>query len=332
MNCNYCFVSKRNETMEEDIRTFIISYINNSISVIRNLSITWMGGEPLVVSDLIINMSNQIKKICEANKITYNSRILSNGLLLNREIALQLSEAGINQIQISIDGSSYLQNKRRKVENVENSYIKILENISSSCDILNIGLRVNIDRNNGNDIDKLLDDLEEKKLKRKIYITFGQIVSFEGACSQVEKQCYTKKEFSDIEIKLYEKAVNKGFLFGYLPFPSVMFCGALSDNSLTIDPNGDIHKCWNFIGNHQNRVGIITKDGIVFNENNKLWSEYDPYTIKDCIDCNIFPLCTGGCPYNALVLKQSYPQNCIPWKWNLNRVISLSCKSGGDIN
>ncbi|MEE4563926.1 SPASM domain-containing protein [Paenibacillus polymyxa] len=156
-------------------------------------------------------------------------------------------------------------------------------------------------------------------------------MAFEGACAQVEKQCYTKKEFADIEIELYEKTINRGFMFGYLPFPSVMFCGALAEKSITIDPSGDVHKCWNFIGDHNNRVGELMNHGIQFNHTYARWKEYDPYTNSTCKECDIFPLCTGGCPYNILVLGQAPQNNCIPWKWNLDRVVNLAYESGGDM-
>ncbi len=325
MECDYCFVQKSNTFMSESVRNDIVSYISNKIPRLNKLSITWMGGEPLVRKDIIISLSSIIDSLCQENNVPHYSRVLTNGLLLTGETAVDLKRSGITQAQVSLDGSKYLQELRRNTKGVKNNgYDLIINNISEACDHMDIGLRINIDKHNGWDIEELLDDLEKAGVKDKLTITFGQVVAFEGMCSQTVSQCYTKQEFSEVEVKLYTMAVEKGYKLSSLPFPATMFCGATHPNSFTVDPNGDIHRCWNHIGDHNNRVGYLDDSGIQLLESDEKWMKYNPYSNFECNDCSSFTLCNGGCPYNVIVLGGRQEKNCMPWKWNLNEIIKLA--------
>lgn len=329
LNCDYCFVSKKNESISKDVVENIYNLIAK-MNCINKLSISWMGGEPLIKADTICDMSSTITSLCKKNRIKYYSRILTNGILLTKDVAKSLSDVNIKQVQVSIDGSKFVQKKRRSVSGGIDTYKIVLDNIHHAVKYLEVGLRVNIDRMNGNDIDNLLSDLETLGLKRKVLINYGQLVSFEGTCTLVCDRCYTKKEFANVEIDLYKKTIEKGFIFANQQLPGAMFCGALAKNSFAIDPDGSVHKCWNFIGHFDKKIGTLTNKGISFEKNVNVWNNYDPHKNRSCIKCSVFPLCNGGCPYNVLILKHKQENNCQPVKWNLHKMLVMSYQAGGD--
>jgi uncharacterized protein len=331
LDCKYCFVGKKSERITQDTCDGIVRLIEAKAGGLKKLSLTWMGGEPLIGKKAIASLSERIIEICHRERVAYHARILTNGLLLTEETAKILKACQVTLAQVSIDGSKYMQDVRRKAARGKDTYNIVMDNIASAVNYINIGLRVNIDKSNSDDIATLLDDLEKRGLKKKVVINFGQLVSFEGVCELVNDQCYTKREFSEVEVELYSQAINKGFFFGDFLFPSPMFCGALTKNSLTIDPGGAVHRCWNLIGRDENKVGHLYRDRIEFNSSDALWMDYNPYNNESCCKCDIFPLCSGGCPYNVLLGSTKQEKNCQPLKWNLDSIIKLTFESGGDI-
>ena len=126
-------------------------------------------------------------------------------------------------------------------------------------------------------------------------------------------------DFSKEEVAFYKKALSKGFKVQGVQYPNISICGAVSINSLVIDPKGDIYKCWNEVGRSNGKVGNIDNPIAV---NNRLldWLAYDPFESNDCIECTVFPICMGGCPYYPLNKKENKFKTI---KYNGNETIHL---------
>jgi len=45
--------------------------------------------------------------------------------------------------------------------------------------------------------------------------------------------------------------------------------------------------------------------------------------MKECRECQILPICMGGCPYIALKEGMKDKGECIDWKYNLKEMLSL---------
>lgn len=95
-------------------------------------------------------------------------------------------------------------------------------------------------------------------------------------------------------------------------------CGAISYNSYVIDPHGDLYKCWDSIGNIDEKVGTIY-DSIQLNTNLCKWLTYNPYK-KNCINCKVLPMCNGGCPNQFI---QTGRLGCCSSFYNLNKKLEL---------
>lgn len=74
-----------------------IAEICRQIEELRPLAVTLMGGEPLVRSDL----ENVIERLSSANIFV---KVITNGSSLTRERAASLAQAGLRQVEISVDG------------------------------------------------------------------------------------------------------------------------------------------------------------------------------------------------------------------------------------
>lgn len=119
---------------------------------------------------------------------------------------------------------------------------------------------------------------------------------------------------------------NKGFkatTYPYYPGIKGNYCCADSSSAFVIDPNGYMCKCWNDVGNISKSVGNVKNPEDITDENNTINMNYllwSPFEFKKCRECNVLPLCMGGCPYMGISKKDP---ECENWKYVLNDVLKL---------
>ena len=107
-------------------------------------------------------------------------------------------------------------------------------------------------------------------------------------------------------------------------YPSVKFNYCCSDyvNSYVIDVNGDLYKCWNNVGDKNEKCGSIFDQDFYISQNFLNWIEWNPLTVTKCKECKVLPICMGGCPD---IFKKSPNKNtvCDTIKYNLDNVIEF---------
>lgn len=84
-----------NELTDKEILRFI-----KDVKELRPFNICFCGGEPLLKINLLLKATKILKDVVP------NISIVTNGYLLTEEMLLNLIDAGINRIQISLDGNS----------------------------------------------------------------------------------------------------------------------------------------------------------------------------------------------------------------------------------
>lgn len=126
--CNHCFNSsgEHNFSKVELSKDEILSVVNQ-LSELNLESICFCGGEALLKKDLVLSAAKLLKNK-NSKKLSVN--MVSNGYLITEDIAIELKEAGIKLIQISLDGAKadthdWLRNMKGSYEKAINA-IKIL--------------------------------------------------------------------------------------------------------------------------------------------------------------------------------------------------------------
>lgn len=316
--CPYCYERGRDyHTMNEDITAATISYINEHAKNTDNLSIMWYGGEPLLAVDVIENITKGIEN--KAN-LHYRAGIVTNGYLLNKAMALKLKHLNITEAQITIDGPPEIHNKRRKLPNGEDTFFTIFKNIAEVCDLLSITIRVNVDKENINNIEEILDYLDKYALNGKVGFYLAPVDNINGTCNV--STCFNSKEFSKEQMNFMKKNFKRGYVTVNIPHYTPGICCAISKTNIIIDPLGDIYKCWNEIGDHNSKVGNI-KEGISLNSNYMQWINYDFLTDTKCKKCKLLPICLGGCPYKYI---KTGKRECHPMKYKIKELVELKYK------
>ncbi|KKY00429.1 radical SAM protein [Paraclostridium benzoelyticum] len=326
--CPYCYETPKPGMISKEVQDSLIELIEQNAKRKKNIHITWYGGEPLLAKDIIADFAKKAIEITEREGVHYSSYIVTNGYLINDEIIQIFKDSRIGGAQITIDGPPSIHNQRRILKNSnEETFDKIVENIKKLIDggITNVGIRINIDKTNVAHIEELLDILEENDLK-DARISLGHVSAYTDACSGIASNCLNTEEYSQEDIKyqkiLFERGYKSSGEYPYYPSIKANYCCADSIGAYVIDPEGYMYKCWNDVGNVKRTVGNITTINTDIDEKmHALNTEYimwSPFENERCIECELLPICMGGCPYNGLI--DNNPK-CEKWKFSLEQTI-----------
>ncbi|MCX7996024.1 MAG: SPASM domain-containing protein [candidate division WOR-3 bacterium] len=342
LNCVYCYESvKRNEFMNDDVQNRLIKIIERRTGVLKNLHITWMGGEPLLGYKIISNLSQKIQEICLKRGIKYSSGIITNGYFLDATIFRKLTEEmSVNFFQITIDGPRDIHDRRRPLKTGGGSFDRIIYNLLQIAEVLNnknkikIVVRVNIDKGNADRAEELLEILAQNRLIDLLTVIPAQTVAATPSCQDITDMCFSSVEFyKNIQQKFLKKLIDMNFNFDIYPKLVGSNCVADRVNAYVVAPDGFLYKCWNDVGIRDESVGFIADNGkVVHNFKITKWLAFDPFDLNECSECKVFPLCGGGCAYKRL---NSQGDLCVSWKYNIEELLKLfylskKKKKGGD--
>jgi len=135
---------------------------------------------------------------------------------------------------------------------------------------------------------------------------------------------FSSREFASIENDLKDYALAKGFNIASIPTSRSYPCSATKANSFVIEPNGNLQKCWAFVGSEQEKIGNVF-DGIEFTDKALKWLNYDPFKNEDCRNCKILPVCMGWCAHDTFHKKA--PDVCSTLKFNIIDALKRFYKS-----
>lgn len=265
----------------------------------RYLGIVLFGREPLINYAMGEYILKVLSKHCKEHNIILHTSIITNGTLLTKEIIDSLLEYECKYIQITIDGIKDIHDKRRIGKNGEGTFDKIIENLQMLKpykEKMNIIIRVNVDKNNVNDMPELLDFFRQKGLD-ELSIDFGIVQGSTEVCASYDENCFVEEELGLLLSDLWKEAGKNGFTTKQRPLRKWTYCGLNNDNSFTIEPNGDVYKCWEHTGIEEHRIGNLDKEGHIENISFAYydWMTKNPLKIEACSKCVYLPACGGGC-------------------------------------
>jgi len=290
--CTYCYEKHTSLILSHEKQNAILNFIEKNIANWNSLSITWFGGEPLLEPEIIEYLSKSIIFLCNKYSVKYSSIIVTNGYLLNKKNANILYTCQVKTAQITIDGDKKSHDQRRKLVNGNGSYDKIIANILNESNKFDYIIRLNVDDQSTISLESLLTILYP--INKKVIFSFSQTNELEG--DNIKKSS-SLKDYSEKEIKLGKLALGHGFrVMTGAKFPGESYCPVYSDNILLIDSNGNITRCVSDTGESEKRMGYIENDGTIITSNPNSQYDFNPFTDDDCKNCNVLPICMGGCP------------------------------------
>lgn len=316
--------------MPTNVQEAILDFVKRNINNDGTLQVTWFGGEPLLASRVIMDLSRRFMDLAIERNLRYSAWMVSNGYLLDSspDLIKRLKECRVEVVQVTIDGPPAVHNSRRRLKTrQEGTFDRILQNIKLLLSAgMQVKLRINIDSSNMEQLEELLDILESRQI-HGIDINLGQVHAATSACNSLELSCASTPDFARISHEMWKTLLGRNLLakremkYPHLAIP----CVANRSNAYVVDPDGYMYKCWEEIGKTNCAVGNVL-NWQERTRNNKMheisWLGWEPYDYQECCECKLLPICMGGCPQQSMFVTPGCT-DCKEWKYNLEDFIRL---------
>lgn len=298
-SCYYCFEREKTPAyMTLDIADAIIKHIVGKKNL-KNLHVTWFGGEPLMATYIIQYFTDKLLKVFKGS---YSADIITTAFHINENVIDILKKTRITEMQISIDGKEKTHNSVKYTPSCDNSFLRTINNIellNKLYPALTIGVRVNLSKHNYGEYKELYRDLSNRFKGKRVSIYPGVIVSRNDVKLD---NLFTHNEVSLFYLNLWESEK--------IPTPWILYCSEQGEcairkrNSLVIDASATVYKCWEKVGDKKFKVGKLAQNGDVIDVDNTLLRRYiygaDPLEDEKCRVCKMLPVCFGGCPIQRI--------------------------------
>ena len=345
MGCAYCFEGPKpvSRFMSEETMQDLIAFLDRAVLEkkhvhdIHKLGVCWYGGEPLLRPELIGKLSPQLIEFADRNELAYEANIISNGLNLDATTWRLLQREKVSDVQVTIDGYKEAHNQSRPLlatygdNSVGNNYDRIIDNIGLKPPGMRVSIRINTDRAVFESLPRLLEDLENRGIwpqqAHEVFVymaykhpprsTSNVQYSTEGFYSK--RQFYkAKDEFRKVMLQRYNRwAVETGAKRArrkiQMPEKATSFlCSAASlPYSITLDPDGYIHQCWEHVNDPSTRSSHLRDDFVLDHPGKHQFLEWKKFDHPVCNKCKLFPVCDATCPI------EEPPELCIDWKFRI---------------
>jgi len=308
LKCIYCFQDGLQSPSSMDRKTSlkVTQWISEKLRTLSPLTVelVFYGGEPLLNPKAIRLISEGISQITRAMGIQLNISIITNGVLLNRELIGFLLPLGLKEIKVTLDGDREAHDAKRPNQNGNGTFDTILQNLLQLKGEVPISIGGNFDNSNKESIPRLLDLLEQRgfngHLKRVLFKPIFS--SLENA--RRPQSSFNTCTFSDINVEdlLWLRRETEKRRLPCAEGIALGPCEAARENAYTIDPLGRIYKCAGSAGMDEFVIGHINEDA--FNHRNTQFMTFDPSEV--CQGCPYIPICGGGCRMAAYIKKGNF--------------------------
>ena len=225
----------------------------------QKVSMSWFGGEPLFNKSVITTICNKLSE----SGLDYSSSMISNGYLFDDNTVKEAVDIWrLKSVQITLDGTETIYNRSKAyIYKGVNAYQRVIANIHRLLEAdIRVSIRLNIDVHNADNLMELADELYQEfgsndKLTVYLHMLFEMSDGSVAIKHEHERKTVYEK-MKEIEAKLadyglYEiKPLSEGF--------KINQCMADNDQSVMIDPSGNIGKCEHYSEDHY--IGHIDSD------------------------------------------------------------------------
>jgi uncharacterized protein len=329
--CDYCIqgdhgdYNKHATKMSLETAARVAEWIEERLDVVgpERLALTFFGGEPLLNLPVVFFLAERLWHSCQARGVGTRINVITNGLLLTREVVDRLKPYGLTGVKITLDGDRDTHNRMRPLRGGQGTFDKILNNIRAVADQCRISIGGNFDETSVDSYPALLDFLREQEFADKLArVSFKPIIRSPGAAESrsfipltaisdggkpLNGICMTSAgtgttacdscHLLDERMSfLREETKKRGFktVDGVHMGP----CEIHKRNAHTIGPDGSLYACPGFAGNtHESTGHIDARHDPLRSRAARRFEQLAAW--RECQDCAFIPVCAGGCSVAA---------------------------------
>lgn len=297
LSCRFCYAGCRCSKGSMDPHTEMTTeQVKCILDIIRYdaevPSVSWTGGEPLTRNDLV-ELTNY------AASLGMRVNLITNGTLLDDNMAHWLKDAGLRSAQVSLEGpTSEIHDGLTQVPGSFESTLRGIEILKNAG--LHVHTNTTVNRVNAPYLAEIVWLVKHLGLDR---LSMNMVIPCGSAPDGDVTITYT--EMAEMIDFVKKTAREEGIEFlWYSPTPYCIYnpvagrlggksCAAC-DGLLSVAPNGDVLPCSSL----PESVGNLLKTPFenVWNSRRARYWREKRYAHKICRDCEQFDLCTGACP------------------------------------
>jgi uncharacterized protein len=253
--CRYCYEDFKIGKMAPRVVNAVKSLLQNRISTLDRLDISWFGGEPLVATEIVRDIQSHAFELCDQYDVPLNTLMTTNGYLLGADLFRSLHSIGIRHYQISLDGKAEEHNKNRILASGSGTFEKIWSNLlaAAGTDLsFQITLRIHITAQNLNTVEEFVEDCVMAFGADPRFSFFFKRIANLGGSGEVKSVIPNKETGAAVYNRLRAKysvksQENDGF----------SVCYAAQPNAFVIRSDGRLAKCTVAFGAESNHVGDL---------------------------------------------------------------------------
>lgn len=329
--CYYCFEhGARRGTMTPETADAVSDFIIDHCPG-KKLFISWFGGEPLLIPEIMDRITISLKRA----GIDVESTITTNGILLTDSVVDRFDEWGTYRVQISVDGIGSRYNEAKRFQGIgDDPFATILRNIKRALDSgVSVHLRINYRSDDRSSIEEAFEfyhnmfggydnlSLYGAPLDLPAEKGYSEFDKSEGNLYLDVLKLSLENGYEDDELNFREgvsDSESNNVVLGNLllsPFPAP--CMMVNRWRFAIDDRGLLYKCQKHLGQERFSCGNVF-DGI---DANPCFSYFSTDELHDprCEKCAIFPICHGGCNANRLMYGDKFA--CPPSKTIMPKLV-----------
>ena len=336
-SCSYCYQDgyppEAGSLTKEVIDSFY-AYIDSTFAG-RDKYITLFGGEPLLPGNQYKDLIAYFLK--GAGERGLDTAIVTNGYHL-AEYSELLEKHSIREVQVTLDGTETVHNRRRPSKKGEGTFTRIVQGIDGALDAgFPVNIRVVVDKENITDLPALAAFAKEKGWTDNPLVKTQLGRNYElHYCRSKQDHLFTR---SELQQTLYDMVKDYPALLDFHR-PAFSVSRYLADNGTLPDPlydscpgcksewafdyTGKIYSCTATVGKTDEQLGTFYPRVSLDEEKVEQWEERDVTTIAECADCPVQLACGGGC---AAVAKNKngdlLSPDCRPIREELELGLSL---------
>jgi uncharacterized protein len=333
--CDYCIQGDHGEynknaaKMSLDMAARVAEWTEGRLDAVApsRLVLTFFGGEPLLNMPVLYYLAERLHASATARGVEILINIITNGLLLSREMVERLNPLGLNGIKVTLDGDRDAHNRSRPLRGGQGTFDRIIANVREVAPLTRIAVGGNFEVDTADSYPALLDFLAAQEFAPKLSkVTFKPVIRektalskglipltavgvdgkpldkpLNGACmtsagTGVSRVCDTCNFVDEKMAFLREETKKHGFSTadGVHMGP----CEIHKGHAHTIGPDGSLFACPGFAGEALQSTGHI--DGRQDAYRTQALRNFERLSAWDqCHDCAFIPVCAGGCTVAA---------------------------------
>lgn len=314
IGCTYCYeAGVVGRTMTPAVVDAIARWMEDRIVLdgVRVITPLLFGGEPLLYPKILFALMDGINTVARRHSAACSYQASSNGMLMTDDLAKQLRDRGLVQIQISLDGPKCIHDQRRIGKKGQPSYDQALAGIKSAVTAIpTVTVKINFDRQNRNYIAELYDDLVTEGIADKVNVKLEAVAMQFPDSKVVHKSELVIPPEHEETANAYHELMLEGEARGIKITHDTAHttpCMMSSHHGVAIGPDGGIVKCISLVGRNEFSVGNVLETG--FYDDAEYANQMNVMKrLDDCFEerCPYIPVCAGGCSYESIVRTGRY--------------------------